>query len=251
MAPLQYSRGGRLLSIRACILRQLASAKSAKAAKSLPPTACCMAAKSVAAEATQALKYGEVVLERSMPSVEGTAFGAVSTMATTTRSGHASLGSSCSARQCGPARTAKPPWTERAAEAEPRRAKADISAAVRPSPQWASTAAAKAAKPAAEEAKPAAVGKLLRLLTAKGGMGCSRRQLARVRSTLPSAVVLPLRRNRSAGASATVVVAVRLSKVMDRDGVAGRLPGASCLPQYFSSAMFGWATAVVCMGAWS
>ena len=38
---------------------------------------------------------------------------------------------------------------------------------------------------------------------------------------------------------------VNLAKDMDRFGVAGKLPDFSCLPQYFTKAMLGWAWAVV------
>jgi hypothetical protein len=41
------------------------------------------------------------------------------------------------------------------------------------------------------------------------------------------------------------VTVVNPAKVMDRFGVAGKLPGFSCLPQYFTKAMLGWAWAVV------
>ena len=47
------------------------------------------------------------------------------------------------------------------------------------------------------------------------------------------------------------VVVVRFDKVIDRLGVAGRLPGLLCLPQYFTRAMFGcaWAVVVFCIAA--
>ena len=125
---------------------------------------------------------------------------------------------------------------------------AERSPSLKPNPQWASMAVAKAAKPDADEASPAAVGKLLRLEMAKGPIACSRRQSARVRSILASRTAHPFSRSASASASSTLVVVVSASKVMDSDGVAGRFPGPSCLPQYFSRAMLEWATAVVGIG---
>ena len=102
-------------------------------------------------------------------------------------------------------------------------------------------AVTKAANPAALDASPALVGKLLLLLMPKGGKLNSRVMASTSRFTFKSSTTSPFSWNSNRSLSWTLVVALSLDKVIDRFGVAGMLPGLSCLPQYFTRAMLGWA----------
>ncbi len=166
---------------------------------------------------------------------------AVSVTAMTTLSGQ-SFGAS-SSRPChsGPSRVTKPPNTERAADADAWRAASERSAALMPRPKAASRAVTSAANPDADDASPAAVGKSLAVCTSTGGTEYRWRSRARQPAILASAVSRPFRWKRSAAASRTSVVVVRVSRVTDREGAAGTLPAPGAFPQYLIRAMFGWA----------
>src|SRR5690606_36873124 len=112
----------------------------------------------------------------------------------------------------------------------------------------ASMAVTSAADPEAEEARPAAVGKSLSERMSIGGRSKRRRRRARQAVTLRSSIRCPFSWNVSAPLSATVVVVVRVSSVIDSDGTAGTLPGPGALPQYLTRAMFGWACATALTG---
>jgi len=104
-----------------------------------------------------------------------------------------------------------------------------------------------AANPDAEEARPAAVGKLLFVSITSGGMSRFVRQAESAALILASSVAIPFSVSVSVGfprAGVTDVVLASVSRVIDIEGAAGKLPGLSCFPQYFSSAMLGWAVAV-------
>ena len=185
-----------------------------------------------------------------MPSVDPTALRARDVIPTTTRRGQAS-GASSSRATHRPSRSdsvPKPPTMDRPAEPEPRRAHSERASRSSPSPRALSMAVTRAAKPEADDARPQPAGKLLALVTARGGMSNSERSTCRKASILRSATGAPSRTIRSASATWTVVAVVSASRVTDREGVAGTLPGPGRFPQYFTSAMLGWAVAVARAG---
>ena len=178
-----------------------------------------------------------------MPSVELTPLASWLVMAMTTSRGQCLLGAKLCACQSGGTRATKPPHTERAALAEPRRAHSERRAWFMPSWQWASMAVTRAAKPAALEARPALVGKLLLLSMRMGGRLNSCVMLSTKVLTFKSSTTWPFNWNSNWSLSLTRVFAHSSDKVIDRFGVAGILPALSCLPQYLTRAMLGCANA--------
>ncbi len=192
-----------------------------------------------------------------MPALDDTAFGCSEQIATTTASGHAAASSSGRAIHVAasspPDNVTKPPYSERAADADARRASIERSTSDMCSPSAASIAVISAAKPDADDARPAAVGKLLSVSMRNPRRG---RRL-RVRSAdrdrrRSSRRARPCRsgRRRVRHCSASTLTRVRVrscDSVIDSDGVAGTLSGPSRLPQYFTSAMFGCASAMACI----
>ena len=118
------------------------------------------------------------------------------------------------------------------------------------SPAAARPARASAAKPAALEASPAAIGKLPRESTRTGPS--ARPDSARTRSSRASTRARSLPRasppwsvTASAGApNSTVVTTSSGARVTERLDWCGRMRTGSRFPQYFTSAMLGWARAV-------
>src|SRR5579875_168473 len=106
-----------------------------------------------------------------MPSRDDTGFACVLVTATTTRTSHASSASTGSATESLPSgrsprrHSTKPPKTERAAEPEPRRARAESAAGSSARPAARLAASASAAKAEAEDASPAPRGTVLRVTT--------------------------------------------------------------------------------------
>src|SRR5262245_6967185 len=185
-----------------------------------------------------------------MPLREPTSFSPLAVTAMTTSSGHSPLCSSGSAKLSLPSRaepaciSTKPPKIERAADPEPCRATMLRSRGPSVRPSAASAARTSAAKPDAEDASPAPVGKLLRLVTRTR---VSTWALLRSRSThaeifarsssrrLPSRTSSSLRRF---GASSTSVSVNSASSVIEIEPTAGTFKRASALPQYLTSAKF-------------
>src|SRR5947207_5619125 len=146
---------------------------------------------------------------------------------------------------------AKPPNIDRAADADPRRARRDSAVGSRSRPYAAAPASARAAKPLAEDARPAPVGTELRVSTAAGSVrpanSRTRSRNATTRCRCSPSAGEPSSTTLSActpGSGRTVVVVGKTSKVIDRLSTYGIMSRSSRLPQYLISAMFGWATAV-------
>src|SRR3954464_12736995 len=95
-----------------------------------------------------------------MPSRDPTCFGPLAQTATQKRRSQCAGEKTCRADSFS--QTAHPPGTLRAAEPLPRRAMEDSSSGVFRNPAAAAAATARAAKPLALEARPAAVGNSLR-----------------------------------------------------------------------------------------
>ena len=102
-----------------------------------------------------------------------------------------------------------------------------------------------AAKPAAEEARPALVGKLFSVSILIFSMVCICRNDFKNCETFSSSTDCPLILRKSVSPFEMVVFVVNLDKVIERLGVEGRFRSLLLLPQYFIRAMFGWASAVV------
>src|SRR6185436_6355990 len=185
-----------------------------------------------------------------MPLREPISFSPLAVTAMTTSSGHASLSSSGSAKLSLPSGddpaciSTNPPKIERAADPEPWRATMLRSRALSVRPNAASAARTSAAYPDAEDASPAAVGKLLRLVTRTR---VSTPALLRRRSThaesfsRSSSRRLPSRTSsspRSLGTSSTSVSVNNASSVIEIEPTAGTFKRASALPQYLTSAKF-------------
>ena len=102
----------------------------------------------------------------------------------------------------------------------------------------------RAANPEADDARPQPVGKLFSVSISSGGTSKVQRSSVKKRLIFASSTDSPFKTKRSLELVVTDVVVVNVSSVIDNEGVAGRLPGPGCLPQYFTSAMFGWAIAV-------
>ena len=104
----------------------------------------------------------------------------------------------------------------------------------------------RAAKPLAELANPAAVGKLLTVRTPQGGRcGSMRSRWTKARFAKAADGSNPFNWNVSRSVPHETVVRVRKpSRVIDSDDTAGRFSAISRLPQYLIRAMFGWAMAV-------
>jgi hypothetical protein len=144
-----------------------------------------------------------------------------------------------------------PPGIDRQAEPEPIRASRDRSFSFRITPTEREAARLKAANPEAEEAIPAATGKLFVLSTlANVEIPARRRTRLRIvltRSKAVPTVGSPFKINWSCwsdGLKLTVVLVVRPDRFMDMDPLAGRWSSVSISPQYLIKAMFGWAIAV-------
>ena len=136
------------------------------------------------------------------------------------------------------------PKIERAAEPEPIRASSERVRSSQSTPSASAEATVSAAKPEAEDARPAAVGKLLAVSTR-----ANPRTPARWRSTsrkaemrgVRSGAGVPSRTSSSAanaGSKRTVVSVYRASSVSEMEPTSGRFSARSRLPQYLISAKF-------------
>jgi len=142
-----------------------------------------------------------------------------------------------------------PPYSERAAEPEARPARSASSAVVRVIPAAADAATTNAANDDADDARPAASGKLLPLDTAARGRSAPR-TVSRHAATRGnrSGLSSPLTLSRSKSLSRSTHISVyRSSRVIEIEPTAGRLRAVSRLPQYLTRAMLGWALAVAPM----
>src|SRR5210317_2071622 len=188
-----------------------------------------------------------------MASPELTGFGACDVTAATIRNGQASPSSSVLTSIPSPSlrSSTKPPYSERAADPDARPASPANSSTLRGLPPAADAATTRAANEDADDARPAAIGKLLSLVTrahnrsapstvsrhraTRGNIDCALRPLTRSssRSSPPS--------------SSTSIVVYRSSSVSEIEPTAGRLRSRSRLPQYLMRAILGWALAVALM----
>ena len=184
-----------------------------------------------------------------MPSREPTGFSAAhSTTAPTRSSGHSA--SSRSAKESRPSaavparHSTKPSAKLRAALPLPSRANTDSSRGASPQPNSPSTAFASAAKPDADDAKPAAVGTVLRAFSSKTksgpGRNKSKNALARRANELSADSCFPLSQIWSVAPAPRANSTCEPSgpSEIDRLPVTGRFSASSRLPQYFTSAMF-------------
>ena len=192
-----------------------------------------------------------------MPRVDESLLRRLEVMAITTRNGQSGASSSGSAMaslpssRCPRCIRTKPPNIERAAEPEPRRASSLSVALSNCVCSAASAAHTRAAKPDADEASPAAVGKSLSLSTLAAPPRPAR---ARMRSSSALTRALstgdarsPSRKTWSGPGLESKAIRVRLRRslsVIESESTAGVLRSASRLPQYLISAMLGWACAV-------
>ena len=103
----------------------------------------------------------------------------------------------------------------------------------------------RAANPAAEEARPALVGKLFSVSILIFLTLCVCRKEFKNCEIFSSCTDFPLMQRTSVSLVEMVVLVVNLDKVIERLGVEGRFRSLLLLPQYFIRAMFGWAHAVV------
>ena len=232
----------------------MCSATAAKAEKSRPAIASRAAARSCGCCSTQRSKNGDVLRLTSIASVELTGLGPVAVIATTTCSGQstAALRLDTETSWARFSSSTKPPYNDRAAEPEARPARLANSSVFRFCSANASAAMVSAANADAEDARPAAIGKLHWLVTRTG-----RR---RAPSTVPrhrwilgniplSARPLTINASSSNVSSySTHMVVYKSASVIEIEPTAGRLRSASRFPQYLINAIFGWALAVARMG---
>lgn len=110
----------------------------------------------------------------------------------------------------------------------------------------AAAAKVRAAKPEADEARPAFMGKLASLTTVEGvRQGSILSRCLKTRSAGAPSMNSPFIQRSSLSASAVTVVRVKNgAKVSEIELVEGRFRWRSRLPQYFTKAMFGCAIAV-------
>ncbi len=188
---------------------------------------------------------------RRIASRDPIAFSPAEIVTTTMAIGGAGMRSAYEPWSSPACQTDTPPGIDRVAEPEPRRARRERSRSDRSSPYAAAAAVARAAKPEALDASPAPVGTVFTVSTwacvvePARSRTSSRNCCARTRA--PSGAAVPLSTRESAVAepsSVTVVVVGKTSRPIDTLPVAGRASCASALPQYFTSAMLGCATAV-------
>src|SRR5664280_946183 len=146
---------------------------------------------------------------------------------------------------------------ERQAEPEPRRASRDRLGSSRLMPAAFVAASARAANPAAEEAIPAAVGKLLSLITSAWEcIPAIRRTSSRKSETRCKAApffLLPLSMSESfcfKSEKFTVVRVSRPARFMEMEPLTGRRRASSRLPQYLMKAMLGCAKACEVKCGW-
>ena len=139
-----------------------------------------------------------------------------------------------------------PAGMDRQADPDPRRARRERSISEISSPMAVTAARVRAAKPEAEEAIPAPVGKLFSLrMWAWVEIPRSPRSRFRCLSTRSSAAPdwrLPLRSNISIGNEVSKVRRVRVSssaRFIEIEPFSGRRNAWSRLPQYLMKAMFG------------
>lgn len=186
-----------------------------------------------------------------MASREPISFGPSSIVTTTMAIGGAGTVSANEAWSSPACHTDTPPGIDRVAEPEPRRASRESSRGDRSRPYASAAATARAAKPDALEASPAPVGTVFsETTTARASDPASSRTRSRKRSTrtsAPSSTTRPFSVKASCSrwsARVTEVVVGKTSRPIETLPVAGSARSASALPQYFTSAMFGCATAV-------
>jgi hypothetical protein len=196
-----------------------------------------------------------------MPSREATALGPCVTSASTITTSQWSAGyNGRAASPSSPGTPAgsshHPPNRLRAAEALPRRARAERAVRERSTLYARAPAAARAAKPEALDASPEALGKWLCDVTSAKRPGASGARPARSRTrsrnfdTFSAArpdCRAPSRCTTSAsraGSCCTSVSVTRASRVSDTLGTAGRLSAVSHLPQYLARAMLARARAL-------
>lgn len=141
-----------------------------------------------------------------------------------------------------------PPYTDLVADPLPRLANRDSSWGASCSPYAFVAAWVRAANPAAEEARPAPVGaSFSELMWAGVGFAASVRTSSRnccTRFSVSPVWGFPFRVRVSSlfcGVSVTVVVVGNLFRVSERLLASGSTSCSSFLPQYFMSAMFGFA----------
>src|SRR5699024_4842718 len=159
-----------------------------------------------------------------------------------------------SASEAPACHTAKRSISDRYAEPEPRRASRESCREDNSPPKAVAAAVASAAKPEADEAIPAAVGPSLLDTTcaaacavsspACAAMSRTKSKNAVVRAVALVSAVVPLSSKVSEPlVRATLVVVANLFRVIDMDPAAGMISLSSAFPQYFTSAILGWARA--------
>ena len=176
-------------------------------------------------------------------------------MATTTVSGQASAlrSSATSMSSLVLDSSTKPPSRDRAAEPEACPARLASRAVSRFASIAAAAATVNAANEDADEASPAAIGKLQVLVIRACGrsLPATRSRHADRRGSLPASGA-PLTRSSSADNAASNSTCMRVKRsrsVIEIEPTAGKLRTTSRLPQYLISAMLGCAMAVACMPA--